>query len=361
MLKYTDFYKDNFKIIESYNLTINYKIDKNEKIENNKKDNDSFNQIIYFDIKISTEYLNGLIRGLETLSQILNFSNKEKVFKLYNFPIEIHDYPSFGYRGIMIDTSRHFISPSKIKEILDGMLFTKLNILHWHLTDDEYFSLNFEGENNPEIEIPDELKDYSYGRRDIKDILEYAYFRGVTIIPEIDNPAHSRSWQFKKDLNITYNKNEVGILNPSNENTFKIIEEVIFKVADYFEIYSNLDYNGNGYLHLGGDEIVSSIWDTNEIQEYMKYNNITSISDLENFFFNKVYHILDERIKNNLVDRKNNKERINPVEENIGIFADNYAKDQKENFQLDEILEKQTYLSSFETEKKNKKSIYNKL
>lgn len=112
---------------------------------------------------------------------------------------------SFPYRGIMIDTSRHYLSIYTIKEILDGILFAKLNILDWHLTDDEFFSLNFG--DDPDLKLPEDFIEYTYNKAEIKNLIEYAYIRGITIYPETDNPAHTR---FISDL-IT-NKDDDGII-----------------------------------------------------------------------------------------------------------------------------------------------------
>jgi hexosaminidase len=235
-------------------------------------------------LKISLEslYLNGLIRGLETLSQIIYFNENNSRQEIYNLPINIQDQPEYAYRGVMIDTSRHFLSIKKIKKILNGMLHSKLNVLHWHMTDDEYFGFSTDigltNQNNQK---------YLYSKKSIKEIVDYACLRGITIIPEIDNPSHTRSW---KDLQNTeklvITKPEYGTLDPSKNETYILVQKLISEVSQTFSV------NSKNYFHLGGDEVLSEMWSNDSIHKFMKENNITSIPELENYYFNKIRTLL---------------------------------------------------------------------
>lgn len=303
--RFSDEYIKNFADIEFYHLNIT---------ESDQENNN-------FLVNIETKYLNGLLRAFETLSQILNFDSFTRKFRIYNLPLEIHDKPSFAYRGVMIDTSRHFIELDKIKKILDGMLFSKLNILHWHLTDDEYFSLNFSAENLKLIRN----SRYAYSKEDIKEINDYAYLRGITIIPEIDVPAHTRSW---KDLNTTnissdivISKDEVGILNPSISQIYNLIIDILETTSDYFQIDKTKQMN---YLHLGGDEIDSKMWDREDIKEFMRLKNIENLSDLENYFFNKINKKLHNKFN---TDNINAAKFIYWVDDNIKRYYDVYYEE----------------------------------
>jgi len=301
--KFSDFYKNNFQKIESYDLKI-YLKDKNN-----------------LHVSLKSYYLNGLLRAFETLSQLLNLDSQTKSYKIYNLPIEINDKPAFAYRGVMIDTARHYIDISKIKEILDGMLYSKLNILHWHLTDDEYFSLKFEKSN---LMLKENYEKFAYSKEEIKDLVDYAFIRGITIIPEIDHPAHTRSWKnliytpLKEDVVIT--KGETGILNPSKDKLNDLILELLGKTIIYFKIYKS---NDKGYLHLGGDEIESQMWEIDEIKDYMKKKKLDNISDLENFFFKTINSKLDEIYNTDNNDTK----FIYWVDENLKRFYDIYYKE----------------------------------
>ena len=230
------------------------------------------------DILINTKFLNGLLRGLETLSQIIHFNKNNSKYEISDLPISIEDFPRFGYRGVMIDTSRHFISLENIKKIIDGMLYSKLNVLHWHLTDDEYFSF----QTDLDIKVD---KEFSYSKFEIKKLIDYAFWRGITIIPEIDNPSHTRSWILNSNNSITISKNEYGTLNPILDLTYETVNKLIKEVKEVFN---------SDIIHLGGDEIISSFWNSTEIKNFMKENELNSLNDLENYYFNKVRKYNDD-------------------------------------------------------------------
>lgn len=356
MLKFSDFFVDNYEKIESYNLKIDFNLyektnPKKEQSSINDNDIDNNNNkirrqrrndenLIYLNVKISVEYLNGLLRALETLSQIINFNKIRQKYQIFSLPIEIFDKPSFPYRGIMIDTSRHFVSENKVLEILDGMLYSKLNILHWHLTDDEYFSINFEDkdEQDDELQLSEINKFFAYKKSQIKKILKYALIRGITIIPEIDHPAHTRSWQFNsknpeiKDILIA--NDEYGILNPSKNKTYKMINKIIEKTASLFKIYENSsnDSKHNGYIHLGGDEIQKSFWDRNDIKQFMKDKKIENITDLENYFFNRVFNNLQESLAAYSIDEVSNIKKSEEIKKLIDVNNSNIHDSTTNNF-----------------------------
>lgn len=236
------------------------------------------------DIEIEAFYLNGLIYGLETLSQILNFNENSTnaQYELHNVPIYINDKPRFGYRGLLIDTSRHYISINKIKKIINGLMYNKMNILHWHILDDEYFGFG-----------SDMLKvsKYTYTKSQIKDIINYADIRGITVVLEIDNPSHTKSWKDlyynnKKISDLVLVKPEYGILDPSKKLTYKIVVNLI---REALEIYSNPDEdNERIIIHLGGDEVQSDMWSIEDVKNFMKKHGLNTVSQLENFYFNKI-------------------------------------------------------------------------
>ena len=112
---------------------------------------------------------------------------------MINMPVVIEDFPAYRYRGIMLDTSRHYIPVPKILETLDAMMYNKLNTFHWHITDDDSFPLV--------LDCYPQLSDNSkfgpgmvYSKLDVAKIINYALTRGVRVIPEIDSPGHTWSW-----------------------------------------------------------------------------------------------------------------------------------------------------------------------
>jgi hexosaminidase len=232
-----------------------------------------------FVVKIEATYLNGLVRALETFSQVLHLNGETQHIEVYSLPLRIEDYPRFAYRGVMIDTSRQYISVGRIKEIVRGMMYNKLNVLHWHLTDDEYFSFK------SSIDIVT-VNTKVYSKDEIKELIEYAYYRGITIVPEIDNPSHTRSWILDKSKYkeaITISKQEYGTLNPSMDLTYDIVDRLLTEVIDTFA--GNEDRR---LIHVGGDEVLSTYWERDDIKEFMKQNNLTTIKQLENYYFNRV-------------------------------------------------------------------------
>jgi hexosaminidase len=107
--------------------------------------------------------------------------------------MRIRESPALEYRGIMIDTARHFLSVGSIRRTIDMMVLSKLNYLHWHIADDESFPLELQS-----LPLFAQAGSYSagekYSRQDVMDLVKYARDRGIQIVPEVDSPAHTRSW-----------------------------------------------------------------------------------------------------------------------------------------------------------------------
>ena len=144
----------------------------------------------------------GVRHGLETLSQLINYDEQNDALQIVNSFEVVNDSPAFSYRGLMLDTSRNFFPVADIKRTIDGMSGSKLNILHWHITDSQAFpivieslpNMHFYGAYSPEK---------VYYRTDIQELVEYGRVRGVKIIPELDAPAHvghGWDWGPKEDL-----------------------------------------------------------------------------------------------------------------------------------------------------------------
>lgn len=134
------------------------------------------------------------VRGLETFTQTIQcrrFSTKNCEFK--RLPLVIKDQPALVYRGLMIDSSRHFLPLNLIEETIDAMMYNKMNVLHWHLVDEDSFPLILD--SHPEIAkyaaySPEE----TYTSNDARNIVKYAMKKGVRVVPELDTPGHASSW-----------------------------------------------------------------------------------------------------------------------------------------------------------------------
>lgn len=103
----------------------------------------------------------------------------------------MEDAPTFKWRGLMIDTSRHYLPINTILRAIDSMLYSKLNVLHWHIIDEDSFPMEIP--NIPELSEFGKIGGV-FSPADIKTVIEYARIRGIRVVPEIDSPAHTQSW-----------------------------------------------------------------------------------------------------------------------------------------------------------------------
>ncbi|CAI4226305.1 unnamed protein product [Auanema sp. JU1783] len=232
----------------------------------------------------------GAVRGMETLSQLIFFDEK---YQQYSIRLaEVKDFPRFPVRGLMIDTSRHFLSTKVIKRQIDLMAMNKMNLLHWHLVDSEAFP--YESEKFPNLHLKGAYsKRHVYSRNDVREVINYARLRGVRVMPEFDLPGHTSSWIgqegfltecFDKDMKRTW----PNLVDPSNPANFKFIDEFLDEVSRTFP---------DSFLHLGGDEVSDFLlecWERNEkIQHFMDDKGFANNTDLENYFFDKLFDIVN--------------------------------------------------------------------
>ena len=158
--------------------------------------------IIYV-INITANSYFGARHAFETLSQLINYD--EITHSLQTFThAHVTDRPAYPYRGVMIDTARNWVGVDTIMEVIDGLSYNKLNVLHWHLTDTQSFPLQVEKSKNEEDLAYWEMAkwgsystDKIYSAKDIRDVVQYAILRGVKVLPEIEAPSHVNSgWKF---------------------------------------------------------------------------------------------------------------------------------------------------------------------
>lgn len=108
-------------------------------------------------------------------------------------PIWIQDEPLFQYRGILVDTSRHFLPMHILEQTIDAMMYNKMNVLHWHIVDQDSFPLQLK--SHPEIAKYATFSEHEkYTTEEVAQFVRYAMVRGVRVIPEIDTPGHAASW-----------------------------------------------------------------------------------------------------------------------------------------------------------------------
>lgn len=228
----------------------------------------------------------GVIYALETLLQLLDNNDTS-----YYFPeVSINDFPRFTWRGLMIDVARHFHPVAVLKRNLDAMAAVKMNVFHWHLTDDQGFRI--ESKTHPKLHQLGSDGQY-YTQEQIKDVVQYASDRGIRVVPEIDVPGHATAILTaypeigSKDTIYSIERFS-GIfdptLDPTNEKTYEILGDLFAEMAELFP---------DKYFHIGGDENEGKHWDENKhIQSFKKKHNLQSNHDLQTFMNIRLEKIL---------------------------------------------------------------------
>jgi hexosaminidase len=238
--------------------------------------------------KITAPTTVGAMRGLETFLQLLEGDQDG-----FYFPaVMIKDQPRFVWRGLMIDSARHFQPMEVIKRNLDAMSAMKMNVLHWHLTEDQGFRV--ESKKHPELHQMGSDGNF-YTQEQIREIIQYAADRGIRVMPEFDMPGHATAWvvshpEIASAPGPYKIERQPGIfdptLDPTNEKTYKLLEDFFKEMAALFP---------DKYMHIGGDENEGKQWNANaEIQAFMKKNNIKDNHGLQTYFNKRILKFLQK-------------------------------------------------------------------
>ncbi|XP_071055763.1 chitooligosaccharidolytic beta-N-acetylglucosaminidase-like [Onthophagus taurus] len=298
--------KINFDFNETDLINLNPKINENYELK-------IFTEIPIVYVNISAENIFGIRHGLETLSQLIavNTTSNYNILSMISQGL-IKDGPKFHHRGLLIDTSRHYLKLSTIKKQIDGLRMNKMNVLHWHVTDSHSFPMLLP--NVPQLaQYGAYSNDKVYTLNDIEEIIKYGKTRGVRIILEIDTPSHAgNGWQFG-EFEIEKNLGELatclnyfpynlyclqppcGQINPMNDNVYVILEKLF---RDIGKVYENKEY-----FHLGGDEVSIGCWKTNkDVFNYIKNLNVSDTRmgylTLWAKYQNKIVNIYNKTITN---------------------------------------------------------------
>ncbi|NHE58278.1 beta-N-acetylhexosaminidase [Cyclobacterium plantarum] len=274
----------------------------------------------------------GLFYGLQSLIQLLEVRESAVVLP----QLEISDAPAFGYRGIMLDVSRHFFSSQQIKKILDLMAQLKFNTMHWHLTDDQGWRLEIK--KYPKLTTIGAWRDSTiigqyydfqpfiydgmphggyYSQEEARAIVQYAADRKITIIPEIELPGHSSAVLAAYpelgsfDVNRDEGKGTIAALNDKGEpldndissqvpgywgvhyniygptpEAYQFLEDVLSEVMEIFP---------GEYIHIGGDEVPKDHWQTSAIaQKVIKKEKLADEHELQSFFIRRIEQFLNK-------------------------------------------------------------------
>ncbi|NML23547.1 beta-N-acetylhexosaminidase [Pseudoflavitalea sp. G-6-1-2] len=295
-----------------------------------KPDNDAYSfSSTPAGVSIDGDTYEGTFYGMQTLIQLLPLTKSKS---LAIPAVSIQDEPRFGYRGMMLDCSRHFFDLAFVKKYIDYLALHKFNYFHWHLTDDQGWRIEIK--KYPELmskgawrngtvigRYPGTGNDNEhyggyYTQEQVKEIVQYAADRHITVVPEIEMPGHaSAAITAYPDLSCfpetptkAYYPKECAWAGDSTgkqvvqswgvyadvfcagkENTFKFLQDVIDEILPLFP---------SQYIHVGGDECPKSNWQKcAKCQQRMKENNLKDEHELQSYFIQRMEKYINEKGK----------------------------------------------------------------
>jgi hexosaminidase len=228
----------------------------------------------------------GVLHGLETFLQLVHVTSQG-----FSVPVvTIDDKPRFPWRGLMIDAGRHFMPLPVIERNLDGMEAVKLNVMHWHLSDDQGFRV--ESRQYPLLQEKGSGGSF-YTQAQIHEVLDYARERGIRVVPEFDMPCHTSSWlagypQLASGDGPYPLTTKWGVLDPAmdptRETTYEFLDKFLGEMTALFP---------DAYFHIGGDECDGKEWDRNpRIQAFMQAHNMKDNAALQSYFTGRVQKLV---------------------------------------------------------------------
>lgn len=228
----------------------------------------------------------GTMHGLQTFLQLVDVSPDGFIAPA----VTINDKPRFPWRGLMIDSARHFIPLDVLRRNIDGLAAVKMNVFHWHLSENQGFRV--ESKKYPKLHEAGSDGLY-YTQEEIHDLIEYARDRGIRVVPEFDVPGHSTAWFVGyPELASAPGPYEIerrwGVFDPAfdptNEKIYKFLDAFFGEMAKLFPDH---------FFHVGGDEVNGKQWDANpKIQEYIKSHGLKSNEDLQSYFNKRLEPII---------------------------------------------------------------------
>lgn len=233
----------------------------------------------------------GVIRGLETLLQCVQTDPSGTRIPA----VVIGDQPRFRWRGVLLDSSRHFLPVESVKRTLDGMAAFKFNVLHWHLSDDQGFRL--ESKRFPKLHGAGS-DGLFYTQAEIREIVTFAAERGIRVVPEFDMPGHATSWfvgypELASGPGPYVVQREAGLfeptMDPSRPEIYTFLDGFFSEIAELFP---------DAYVHIGGDEVDAAQWKRSEpLQAFMKTEDLATPDQLQAYFNRRVHELLARRGK----------------------------------------------------------------
>ena len=257
-------------------------------------------------IAISAMTNQGVFHGIQTLMQLfmVDFFKGEKRNNWYLPVLEIEDAPAFQHRGMWLDCARHFFEVKTIKRYIDLLAFYKMNVFHWHLTEDQAWRIQIDQYPNlttigsKRIEGDGTVYEGFYTKADIKEIVAYAQERHVTIIPEIELPGHAQA-AIAAYPYLSCTQEQVDVANDwgvfkeiycaGNDSVFTFLTQVLTEVIALFP---------GKYIHIGGDEAPKYRWEhCQKCQQRMVDNDLKDEHELQSYFIQRIEKFLNSHGK----------------------------------------------------------------
>ncbi|HYL62004.1 MAG TPA: family 20 glycosylhydrolase [Candidatus Methylomirabilis sp.] len=220
----------------------------------------------------------GTLHGLQTFLQLVEVSPDGFAAPA----VTINDKPRFPWRGLMIDSARHFTPLDVLRRNIDGLEAVKMNVFHWHLSENQGFRV--ESRKFPKLQEMGSDGLY-YTQDEIRDLIEYARDRGIRVVPEFDVPGHSTAWfvgypELASAPGPYQIERRWGVFDPAfdptDERTYKFLDTFFGEMAHLFPDH---------FFHVGGDEVNGKQWDGNpKIHEFLKAHNLESNKELQSYF-----------------------------------------------------------------------------
>eukprot|EP00936_MAST-01D_sp_MAST-1D-sp1_P001421 g1421.t1 len=258
-------------------------------LQMNLKTNESYQlNIDSATVTIDSSTVWGTLHALTTLLQLTETKPTSSTgvvdVTVQSAPWTVTDAPRYGHRGVLVDTSRQYLSVPTLQSIIDSLSLAKMNVLHWHITDATSFPIQLTTGNAAKLSQYGKYSDSSiYTQANVKSLVQYGYQRGVRILPEIDTPGHSYSWGKAQKAepsntglkglmecdNMTSQfwpmcpEPPCGYLNVTNVNAQNLAKDVWTDVANLF--------NTSDYVHVGGDEQSHTCWQGDTEKKFHKW------------------------------------------------------------------------------------------
>ena len=236
--------------------------------------------------RLTAPTVTGILRGLETFSQLVAPDSDS-----FSVPaLRISDRPRFPWRGLSLDVSRHWMPLPVIERNIDALAAVKLNVFHWHLSDDQGFRV--ESKTFPKLhQLGSDGRFYT--QSEVRQVISYAAARGIRVVPEFDIPGHTTSWLVGyPELGSAPGPFQIerkwGIfeptLDPTRDEVYAFLDRFLGEMAGLFP---------DPYFHIGGDEVLDTEWKRNPaIQDFCKKNGLKSTAELHAYFNRKVHALV---------------------------------------------------------------------